>query len=222
MRVHFGAATVGVLAAAFMAATAMAQDDANKGLSAAQEKRALEIEAASAPPAGMMARGTVGQALPGLASTIAGQLGKIVRPMVVPLETGMPVEGTRGAGAPASSRAVVMRYDYATGVTTRTTVDLASGKAVHVRQDANYPTPLAQEEYDQALALARRQTPEFDAIIKGAPQEELRIHTQMPLYDNPSHPRYGHRLVVLWIEAPTPSSRITVDLSTNEVVSDHH
>ena len=213
-RVLLGVAAVGLMATAFLSA-ATAQEK-GMALSAAQEQRALEIEAANRPPAGA-AKGAVGFGLPSLASTFAGQIAKSVTPLVVPLETGASI-----AGAQDAKRAVVMRYDYATGVTTRTTVDLESGKAVHVRHDANYPTPLAQEEYDQALALARNGVPEFDAIIKTSPPAELKINVQTPLYDNRSHRRYGHRLVTLWIEEPTPSGRITVDLSTNEVVPDHH
>lgn len=221
MRVHHGAAGISVLVATFIAAAAMAQD-AGMGLSEAQKRRALEIEATDRSP-DMMAKGIRGQGLPGLASTLAGQMGKSVRPLVVPIESADTApEGTRAARDRASQRAVVMRYDYATGITTRTTVDLETGKAVHVREDANYPTPLAHEEYDQALAVARRSVPEFDAIMKVATPETLRINTLTPLYEDPSNPRYGHRLVIVWIEAPTTSRRITVDLSTDEVVLDHH
>lgn len=216
MFVRHGVGGIGALAAIVGAATVWAQE-ASKGLSPAQEQRALEIEAASKPPA-VRARAAMVPALPGLASTPAGRTGKSVRPLVVPLES---AAATAGSGLPAGQRAVVTRYDYASGVTTRTTVDLDSGKAVHVRQNANYPTPLAKEEYDQALALARKASTEFDAIIKTAAPAELLITTQLPLYDNPKHPRYGHRVVMLRVEAPAPSNRVTVDLSTNEIVRGH-
>ena len=213
MPVRCGMALLGALAATIAVFPAAAQELGN-GLTPAQEQRALEIEAASKPPA-VMARAGLVPALPGLAATPAGRTGKSVRPLVVPLES--VAETGRGA----SQRAVVTRYDYASGLTTRTTVDLDSGKAVHVRQDANYPTPLAKEEYEQALALVRRSVADFDTIIKAATPEELLITTQMPLYDNPTHPRYGHRLVTLRIEAPEATDRVTVDLSTNEIVSGH-
>jgi hypothetical protein len=209
IRSRFGVAMLGLAAWATTAANAQ---EAGTALTAAQEKRALEIEAANRPPAGLVARGSVGIGLSKLASTFAGRQAKSVTPLVVPLETGAPGK--------QSNRAVVTRYDYATGITTRTTVDLASGKAVHARHDANYPTPLALEEYDHAIALARSRVPAFDAIFKSTQPADLHINVQMPLYDNSSHPRYGHRLVTLWIEAPTPLGRITVDLSTDEVVQD--
>lgn len=200
--------------AATLAVVPVSAQEPDKGLTPDQERRALEIEAASKPPA-VFAKATLVPGLPGLAATAAGRLGKSVRPLVVPLES------TTLAGRRASQRAVVMRYDYASGVTTRTTVDLGSGKAVHVRQDANYPTPLAKEEYEHALALVRRAVPEFDAVLKAAPPAQLLITTQLPLYDNPKHPRYGHRVVTLRIEEPAPSDRITVDLSIDEIVRGH-
>jgi hypothetical protein len=204
-----GLAVAGALAAMIAVLPVSAQESA--GLTPAQEKRALEIEAASKPPA-VFAKANLLPGMRGLASTAAGRLGKVVRPLVVPLES--PDQ----AGV---KRAVVTRYDYASGLTTRTTVDLETGVAVHVRQDANYPTPLAKEEYEQALALARKANPEFDAIIKAAAADQLLITSQLPLYENPRHPRYGHRLVALRVEAPDVSDRITVDLSTNEIVRGH-
>jgi hypothetical protein len=201
-----------VVVAALAMAPVSAQEP-GKGLTPEQKRRALEIEAAS-KPAAVFAKATLVPGLPGLAATAAGRLGKSVRPLVVPLESAAPAGKT-------SHRAVVTRYDYASGVTTRTTVDLDSGKAVHVRQDANYPTPLAREEYEHALALVRQAVPEFDAILKAAAPAQLLITTQLPLYDNPKHPRYGHRMVTLRIEEPTPSDRITVDLSTDEIVRGH-
>ncbi len=162
--------------------------------------------------------------LPGLANTLAGQKGKTVLPLVAPIELANPDPAlvARGAKPPQAQRAVVMRYDYATGVTTRTTVDLGTGRALDVRKDVNYPTPLAQEELDQAVTLARQKVSEFDAIIKSARPEELAISHLAPLDNDPSSSTYGHRLVYLWIQRPTRSEQILVDLSTNEIVADHH
>lgn len=196
-----------------------------QGLTEAEMNKALEIEAANTADRQLVARGGVGLGLPGLASTIAGQKGKSVRPLVAPVETipSAPVAATpRGAKPAEVGRAMVMRYDYATGVTTRTTVDLESGKALDVRRDVNYPTPLAQEELDQAIALARQKVSEFDAIIKAARPEELAISHLSPLDNDPSSSTYGHRLVYLWVQRPTRSEQVLVDLSTNEVVSGHH
>lgn len=216
--------SLAAMLAALASASAMAQG-ASRGLSQAQELRALEIEASSRGSA-RIAREDQEQGLSGLASTRAGKADKSVRPLVVPIEPADAEPAGEGAArsikAQASQRAVVMRYDYATGVTTRTTVDLATGEALHVRQDVNYPTPLAREEFAEAVTLARRAVPEFDSVMKSARPQALRIGHLAPINTNPSSPRYGHRLVVLWIEEPVATARVLVDLSTNEVVPDHH
>ncbi len=222
MHVRHGlACTTFVLAvsgAAMSHAQSFTESDLNK---------ALEIEAkASAADRQMVARGGVGLGLPGLASTRVGQKGKSVRPLVAPVETASPSGSDLVARGKApggdGQRALVMRYDYATGVTTRTTVDIGTGKALDMRKDVNYPTPLAKEELDQAIALAREKVGEFDAIIKAARPEDLSISHLSPLDNNPSSATYGHRLVYLWVQRPARSEQILVDLSTNEVVADHH
>jgi hypothetical protein len=195
-----------------------------QALSEDQVNRALEIEATASSDAKLVARGSVGLALPGLARTLAGIKGKFVRPLVAPTETATSetTPAARGVGPPPSDRAVVMRYDYATGITTRTTVDLATGRALDVRKDVNYPTPLAQEELDHAIALAREKVSEFDAIIKAARPQDVAISHLAPLDNDPSSSTYGHRLVYLWVQRPTRSEQILVDLSTNEIVAGHH
>jgi hypothetical protein len=146
-----------------------------------------------------------------------------VRPMVAPVE---PAGGgdlvPRGTPPSDPQRAMVMRYDYATGVTTRTTVDLGTGRALDVRADTNYPTPLAKEELDQAIALARQKVSAFDDILKAARPEDVSISHLSPLDNDPQSATYGHRLVYLWVSRPRRSEQILVDLSTNEVILDHH
>ena len=91
-----------------------------------------------------------------------------------------------------------------------------------MRQDANYPTPLAEEEEKEALALARRAVPALDAIVASARADALNVTYMVPLDTDPASPRYGHRLVLLWVERPQRSKRVLVDLSTEEVVPSHH
>lgn len=221
MNVRHGLACATLILAAAGTAVSHAQEFTEGDLN-----KALEIEAkASATDRQMVARGGVGLGLPGLASTFAGQKGKTVRPLVAPVETASPAASepvARGAAPGDGRRAVVMRYDYATGVTTRTTVDIGTGKALDMRKDVNYPTPLAKEELDQAIAIARQKVGEFDAIVKAARPEELSISHLSPLDSNPSSATYGHRLVYLWVQRPMRSEQVLVDLSTNEVVADHH
>ena len=206
------------LAAALMV-TAMSS---GRALTEDEMNKALEIEAgASSQRSKFTARGSVG-ALPGLAATPAGKSGKSVRPLVAPVESAGSELVARGTQPADPQRAMVMRYDYATGVTTRTTVDLGSGRALDVRADTNYPTPIAREELDQAVALARQKVSEFDAILKAARPEDVSISHLSPLDNDPASSTYGHRLVYLWVSRPKRSEQILVDLSTNEVVLDHH
>jgi hypothetical protein len=217
----------GLACATFVLAASGAAMSHAQGLTESDLDKALEIEAkASATDKQMVARGGVGLGLPSLASTFAGLKGKTVRPLVAPVETASPSGSdlvARGTALGGDGQlAVVMRYDYATGVTTRTTVDIGTGKALDRRKDVNYPTPLAKEELDQAISLARQKVSEFDAIIKAARPEELSISHLSPLDNNPSSATYGHRLVYLWVQRPARSEQILVDLSTNEIVADHH
>jgi hypothetical protein len=190
-----------------------------------QLNRALEIEAkAAATDKPLVARGSVGMGIPNLSSTFAGQKGKTVRPLVAPIEY-LPVDQPVARGAkPAvdAARAVVTRYDYATGITTRTTVDLGTGRALDIRKDVNYPTPLADEELAQAIALARQKVSDFDSAMKVAKPDELSVSHLAPVDNDPSSATYGHRLVYLWVDRPTRTRRILVDLSTNEVVTERH
>jgi hypothetical protein len=206
------------LAAALMV-TAMSS---GRALTEDEMNKALEIEAgATSQRSKFTARGSVG-ALPGLASTPAGKSGKSVRPLVAPVESAGSDLVPRGTPPADPQRAMVMRYDYATGVTTRTTVDLGSGRALDIRADTNYPTPIAQEELDQAVALARQKVSEFDAILKAARPEEISISHLSPLDNDTASATYGHRLVYLWVSRPKRSEQVLVDLSTNEVILDHH
>jgi hypothetical protein len=198
-----------------------------RALTEEQLNRALEIEAnATAADKPLVARGNVGMGIPSLSSTFAGLKGKTVRPLVAPIEipgTASERPVARGAKPPVdAARAIVTRYDYATGVTTRTTVDLGTGKALDIRKDVNYPTPLADEELGQAITLARQKVTEFDSAVKGANPSELSVSHLAPVDNDPSSATYGHRLVYLWVERPTRTRRILVDLSTNEVVTERH
>jgi hypothetical protein len=63
---------------------------------------------------------------------------------------------------------------------------------------------------------------EFDAILKAARPEEISISHLSPLDNETASATYGHRLVYLWVSRPKRSEQVLVDLSTNEVILDHH
>jgi len=217
MRLQLGCTCGSLLALAVATTNVMAQGGSSQNLTEAQVKTAVQIEdRANTQSRDARAQGAVQEpALPRLADTPAGKRNKSVVPSVTPVGS----IGTTPSAARVSTgqRAMVTRYDYATGVTTRTTVDLDTGAALHVRKDLNYPTPLAKEETEQALELARRTVPALDAIVKSARPEALNIVYMVPVNTDPSSPRYGHRLVILWVEQPARSSKTLVDLSTEEV-----
>src|SRR5262245_48819240 len=132
-------------ALATVATVFMADGGSSQGLSEPMHKRALEIEAAARAQAeaARVSKAVQEPGLPNLANTRAGQTRKSVVTGVTPAGSSST---TPRAASRSGQRAIVTRYDYATGVTTRTTVDVDSGQTLNVRKDVNYPTPLAEEE----------------------------------------------------------------------------
>lgn len=222
MNAHLAFVSGILFLATFNAADAMAQ---SQRLSDADIARAIEIESGARSRARTARSGSVtpSPGLPALARTRAGGEGRSIVSGVTRLGSpGTTPGAAKTRAAPMAERAIVTRYDYASGVTTRTTVDLATGTALHTREDVNYPTPLAKEELDRAVTLARGAVPEFDAIVKSSTPETLEILHLAPVDTDPSSPRYGHRLVVLWIDKPKRSDKVLVDLSTEDVVPKFH
>jgi hypothetical protein len=127
------------------------------------------------------------------------------------LVTEITLLGSPGTTSLAERRAMVTRYDYATGLTLRTTVDLSKGKVLDVKADANRPTPLAVSEVQRAIEIASEVMPE----LKGALLS--RVRALSVIQSAPKNQRYGHRLAVLWQDEPASKGRVLVDLSTEEV-----
>lgn len=140
-----------------------------------------------------------------LANTRAGR----VRRSVV---TGVALLGSPGTSAATDRQAVVTRYEYASGLTLMTVVDLNTSRVVDVRAEANRPTPLALEEIQRAIALAGRAVPELATV----PRSELQILSLVE--SKTTSRRYGHRLVLLGRDEGAPGRRVLVDLSTEQVV----
>jgi hypothetical protein len=143
------------------------------------------------------------KALPTLLATTAGKEGKSVVTEVKPI-------------AKSSERlAQVSRFDYPTGLTIRTIVDLGDSQVIGIKADALFPTPLASEEAGRAIAIAAEAIPELAGLAPDAPSLQF-----LPIIDTAiTSPTYGHRLVVVWRKAPTPSDRVLVDLS-NEAIAE--
>ena len=62
--------------------------------------------------------------------------------------------GSPGTSTATDRQARVTRYEYATGLTITTVVDLNASQVLDVRVEANRPTPLGGDEVQRAIVLA--------------------------------------------------------------------
>jgi hypothetical protein len=146
------------------------------------------------------------KAITQLAKTPAGRIGKSV-------VTDITLLGSPGTSAPTDRQVLVTRYEYASGVTLMTVVDLNANRVVEVRSEINRPTPLGADEVRRAIVLASRAV----ADLATTPSAGLQV---FPLIDSKTTSRrYGHRLVLVSREGPPTSPRVLVDLSTELVVN---
>jgi hypothetical protein len=203
---HVSWIRLGVSAFAILVAVAGEAWEQSRVLSDAEKQLAYQLEETNvrqlrASPAAPWA----GKAIPQLARTPAGRLQKSV-------VTEVTLLGSPGTSSSASRQALITRYEYATGVTVLTVVDLNAARVIDVRAEANRPTPLSTDEVQRAIALASRAIPEL-AI---APRSDIRILSIVQ--SKPTSRRYGHRLAAVWREGPTPSKRVLVDLTTEQIV----
>jgi hypothetical protein len=118
----------------------------------------------------------------------------------------------RDADTAPARFAEVTRYDYGTGLTWRTTVDLKKGKATDVRADANQPTPLSTVEIQEAARLVTSRFPEVNISPEKATARAFNS-------TSPTDKLYGHRLLLLWQEQPKRTNRFLVDLTTQNIVN---
>ena len=153
------------------------------------------------PPSPLLDKG-----IPQLAKTPAGRVQKSV-------VTDVTLLGSPGTSAPADRQALVTRYEYASGLTLMTVVDLNAGRVIDVRSELNRPTPLGADEIQRAIVLAGRAV----ADLATTPRSGLQV--QALIDSKPASRRYGHRLVAVWRGTPPPSPRVLVDLSTEQVVN---
>lgn len=155
-----------------------------------------------------------------LANTPKGASRKSVVISVLPVGSDSTVsrlKSTLPSGSIPSRRALVTRYEYATGLTIRTWIDLEKEKILHIRGDVNYPTPLAETELREAIELLKNKNNEVYNIANEY-GNSVQFEHLVPVSSTKSAPRFGHRLVWLWIREPVKTARFLVDLSTGEVV----
>ena len=194
------ATTVGGSAGVLAQSPARVLSDAEKRLAHQLEETSLQ-QLRTAPVSPLLDKG-----IPQLARTPAGRVKKSV-------VTEVTLLGSPGTSAATDRQARVTRYEYATGLTITTVVDLNASQVLDVRAQANRPTPLGGDEVQRAIVLAARAV----ADLATTPRSRLQV---LSLVDSkPASRHYGHRLVVVWRQTPPTSPRVLVDLSTEQVVN---
>jgi hypothetical protein len=194
------AAVVGGSAGVFAQSPARVLSDSEKRLAHQLEEASLQ-QLRTAPTSPLLDKG-----IPQLVRTPAGRVKKSV-------VTEVTLLGSPGTSMAADRQARVTRYEYATGLTITTVVDLNSSQVLDVRAEANRPTPLGGDEVRRAIVLAARAV----ADLATTPRSGLQV---LSLVDSkPASRHYGHRLVVVWRQTPPTSPRVLVDLSTEQVVN---
>ncbi len=175
-------------------------------LSDAETRLAAQLEEGSLQQLRTAASPLFNKGIAQLARTPAGRLRKSI-------VTSVSLLGSPGTSTATDRQALVTRYEYATGLTLMTVVDLNAGKVVDVRAEPNRPTPLADDEIQRAIVLAGRAVPN----LATTPRAGLHVITLVD--SKTTSRRYGHRLIVVWRETPPPSPRVLVDLSTEQVIN---
>jgi len=204
--------------------TAKAQNSDDMPLSAAEVSRAVEIE--SRRSTGLAAPAQNSSASKGLADTKSAREGKSIVVSVRPIGSGSTRRRTALA-APADSklraeRVLVTRFIYTTGRTVETLVDLGDNAVLGVKaHPVGYPTPLANEEQSAAKRILIDNVPAFASFVQANATAEFFYFPNSPRRATSS--LYGHRLVLVWGQARSPSPSVTerflVDLSTETIIS---
>jgi len=107
-------------------------------------------------------------------------------------------------------RALVTRFDYPTGLTFQSVVDLQKKVVLEpIEIEANYPTPLAPREVALATVLVSEKT--GTALLPAKA-------TVRPFTDNePTSKTHGHRLVYVSLKEQRAGGRFLVNLTTRDV-----
>jgi hypothetical protein len=116
-----------------------------------------------------------------------------------------------GKDTPPPRYVTVTRYDYRTGLTYVSTVDLQKGIIARVLAEPNRPTPVAAFEIQLAVGVINK-------IEAGARPASV----QAVLDNAPDSKTYGHRLLVVWQEDPVRTKRYLVDLTTQKLINPNY
>ncbi|HZW29449.1 MAG TPA: hypothetical protein VFF52_02015 [Isosphaeraceae bacterium] len=133
-------------------------------------------------------------------------------------------EGESSTGKPAAKavapRAVVTSYRYFDDITVYSTIDLQTGRVVDIQAAQHMRTPLSDDEYEEAQAMARAKSDEVKKLYEQY-GDQLSVYPQFSQFTVKGDPRV-HRVVHLNyrvgkrdLSYPRPQ----VDLTTREVVT---
>ena len=120
-----------------------------------------------------------------------------------------------------------LHFKYDEGVTIRTRIDAQKMIVLKTEKLRAYPTPLAAEELEKAVGLAREKSAPVNKIY-GDAEGKPDVTALVPVISDAMSPRFGHRLVILSVgpkppadaKAP-PGKRVTVEIDlTDGTVTD--
>lgn len=110
----------------------------------------------------------------------------------------------------------LLYFKYEGGVTVRAALDPRTGRVVEVESLKAFPAPLADEEYAEAVRLAREQNGPVRDLVARQRGPALGVHVVPVVISDPNDPRYGHRIVLVthYVKAGGgPSILVEVDLT---------
>jgi len=195
----------------------MAQETQLQPLTPEEQQRALNIEKLALPE--------LQQAVTQrpLTSMFAVRISSLIdKPAVIEnrqMQPDITILRAPGLMAPNTPRrAVVNRYDYGTGQSVSTVVDLDSNKVLDVRSTFDRPVPLDKAELERAVSLASERVPAIKEANSPGSRNQGQFEILLPVDGRRASPRFGHRLVLLWVNTAEPSPKALVDLTTDEVV----
>jgi hypothetical protein len=116
----------------------------------------------------------------------------------------------RGNGGAAREIVEVLFYRYEDGVTVRVSLDPASGQILETQEHKAFPTPLADEEYQEAVRLAKEGSEAVRTFLAARKAGDVAISAVPPVISDPNDARYGHRIVLLRFAPKTERGPVVV------------
>jgi replicative superfamily II helicase len=116
--------------------------------------------------------------------------------------------------------AEALHFNYDDGTTIRTIFNLSRREVVKVETLEAYPTPLADEEVEQALDLAMEKSVEVRSLLEKFNRDRVKLKSLAPVIADKKDKRYGKRIAILSLmpkEVLADSVSVTVNLTEKTV-----